>query len=84
MTTTSSALDAYEAFIREKVEIEMWTHTQVSEALKKEMHAHSRGFSERSVLRFCQRHGIHKTSRIEDSKLDEAVTRATGMVRPDL
>ena len=39
MTTTSTALDAYEAFIREKVEIEMWTHTQVSEALKKEMHS---------------------------------------------
>ena len=40
----------------------------------------SRGFSKRSVGRFCHSNNIHRTARVDDESLDDAVTRATCMV----
>ena len=67
-----SALKDFEDFIRDKIEKERWTHKQVS-AFLEENHPGQRGFSVRSVERFCSYIGIHKTSRI-DNKLHEAVS----------
>ena len=74
-----SSLGDFEEFIRDKVEKERWTHKQVSVFLERN-HPGQRGLSARSVERFCSCKGIHKTPRIDDQKLDEAVSRATDMV----
>ena len=74
------ALDGFEDFIREKVEKCRWSYKQIS-AFLQEYNPGLRGFSERSVQRFCSCNNIHKTPRIDDQTLDEAVSRATDMVR---
>ena len=71
-----SALEDQEAFIRSEVEDERWTHKQVSDYLKE----HFPGRRGYSVERFCSDKDIHKTSRISDQQLDEAVSTATRMV----
>ena len=55
------------------------THKQIS-AFLEENHPGQRGFSVRSMERFGSYKGIQKTSRIDDDKLDEAVSNATDMV----
>ena len=74
-----SSLEDFEDFIRDKVEKQRWTHKQTS-AFFEANHPGQRGFSVRSVERFCSLKGIHKTPRISDQKLDEAVSKATEMV----
>ena len=74
-----SALEDQEAFIRSKIEDERWTHKQVNDYLKEHFPGR-RGYSVRSVERFCGDKDIHKTSRISDQQLDEAVSTATRMV----
>ena len=74
-----SALEDFEDFIRVKVEKEKWTHEQISAFLKGKHHR-QRGFSVRSIERFCSYRSIHKTPQIDDQKLDEAVSRAADMV----
>ena len=74
-----SALKDFEEFIRDKIEKERWTHKQIS-AFLEETHPGQRGFSVRSVERFYSYKGIHKPSRIDDDKLDEAVSNAIDMV----
>ena len=74
-----SSLGAFEQFIRDRVEKQRWTHKQISAFLEAD-HPGQRGFSVRSVERFCSNRGIHKTPRINDQKLDEAVSKATEMV----
>ena len=73
-----SALEDFEGFIRDKIVKERWTHKQIS-AFLEENHP-QRGFSVRSIERFCSYKGTHKTSRIHDHQLDEAVSSATDMV----
>ena len=75
-----SALEDFEDLIREKIEKERWTHKQISGFLKDRCPG-QRGFSVRSIDRFCGNKGIHKTSRIDDQSLDAAVSNATAMVR---
>ena len=72
-------MEDLEDFIRDKVKRERWTHRQISKFLQ-EVNPGQRGFSLRSVERFCSLKGIHKTSRIDETTLDEAVSRATDMV----
>ena len=74
-----SSLDPFEDFIRDRVEKERWSHARISAVLK-ENYPECRGLSERSVLRFCLRKGIHKMPRINNEQLDKAVCRATEMV----
>ena len=38
------------------------------------------GFSIRSIQRFCQEKNVHKTSRVTDQELDEAVSDAVSRV----
>lgn len=75
-----SALEGFEDLIRDKIENERWTHKQISTFLMESCPG-QRGFSVRSIERFCGNKGIHKTSRIDDRSLDVAVSTATAMVR---
>ena len=79
LTRIMSALEDFEDFIRDKIKKGRWTHKQIG-AFLEENHPGQRGFSVRSVERFCSSKGIHKTSRIDDNKLDEAISNATDMV----
>ena len=71
VTREMSALEEYVDFIREKVEIDGWTHGLVSEFFKENFPGR-KGFSIRSVERLCSKWNIHKTSRLSDQQVDEA------------
>ena len=72
---STSTLDQFEDFIRQKVEKDHTTHAPISEELKT-MFPEKRGFSVRSVTRFCAYHNIHKTSRMSQDEVDHAVNQA--------
>lgn len=72
------SLDDLEDFVRKKVKAK-WTHKQLSEHLQKKFPG-VRGFSVRSIERFCSQQSIHKTARIDDSTLDQAVACAVEKV----
>ena len=70
-----AALEDFEDFIREKVERERWTHEKLSAYLQRQF-PRTKGFSARSLRRFCSLKDIHRTSRLERRSLDRAVTEA--------
>ena len=55
------------------------THAQIAEHMKA-LHPGVRGFSLRSMERFCSLNGIHKSSRPSDEELDDAVIDAVAQV----
>lgn len=73
-------LEEIEDFIREKVERNKWTHVRLSRHLQ-ELYPGMRGFSIRSLERFCSNKGIHKTSRLSAGQIDEVVGEAVAKVR---
>ena len=73
-------LDSLESFIRDKILKDKYTHKQVRDFLLKKFPG-ARGFSIRSIERFCSARGIHRTARLCDSALDEAVSTAVKKVR---
>jgi hypothetical protein len=74
-----AALDGLEDFIRDKVERDHWTHSQLSDYLQ-QTYPGERGFSVRSLQRFCAESNIYKTARVSGSVLNQAVTDAIGKV----
>ena len=70
-----AALEEYEDFVREKVAIEKYTHKQLSYELQRAF-PDEKGFSVRSVKRFCSEKGIRKTCDIDDQELDEVISSA--------
>lgn len=74
-----SALVEHEDLMRNKIENERWTHKEVSTLLTDKYPGH-RGFSIRSLERFCSSKGIHKTTKIDYGELYEAVSTAANMV----
>ena len=76
---TMAALEGLESLIREKIEQDQWSHAQLSDFLKLS-YPGVQGFSIRSLQRFCQEKNIHKTSRVTDQELDEAVSNAVSKV----
>ena len=70
-----AALDEHEYFVREKIELESWTHKQVSVELQR-LYPGKRGFSLRSVELFCKEKGIKKLTDLDDQQLDGVVTHA--------
>lgn len=68
-----------EDFIREKVEKEKWTYRKLSLYLQ-QVYPSERGFSIRSLERFCSLKDIHRTQRLTGSELDNAVSEAIGKV----
>lgn len=68
-------LESLESIIRDKILKDQNTHKQVSNFLRKKF-PWARGFS----IWFCSARGIHKTVRLCDSALDEAVSSAVEKV----
>lgn len=75
-----ASLQDYEGYIRERVEVDHVTHQQLSEELQRFVPSGTRGFSVRSIKRFCSEHGIHKTSRLTDTEVATAVANASAKV----
>ena len=74
-------MEAYEGFIREKVEKERWTHQRVGSYLQ-QVNPAERGFSLRTVERFCTEKGISKLTPIPDDHLDRVVATSISNVGP--
>lgn len=70
-----AALEEFEDFVRQKVIIEKCTHKQVSDQLQQSFPG-EKGFSVRSIERFCSEKGIKKLPDIDDQELDEVVSSA--------
>lgn len=68
------ALDQLEDFVRSRIETHCYSYQAVSEELNRFFPA-QRGFSSRSVRRFCVKAGITKISRLNDIELDDLVRR---------
>ena len=79
VTVLMAKLEDFEESIREKIEKEHWTHAQLSSFLIAE-HPGERGFSVRSIERFCSDKGIHKTTKLCDVEVDELITGAVAKV----
>ena len=66
--------------IQHLVVVNGYTHAQVSRFLLQQ-NPGERGFSERCVRRFCQEHGILRSSRLSMHELDRVVSRTVSQVR---
>lgn len=73
MLTALESIPGGDAAVRRMVVDQKTTHSGVSEALKNRYPSVTRGFSSRSVRRYCEKHGIHATSRFEDGAVDRIV-----------
>ena len=73
------SLDVFEDYIRHKVEVERISHLQLSSDLKAR-YPGSRGFSVRTIERFCADKGIHKSSRLSSSELEQVVSASVAKV----
>ena len=69
-----STIDEFDlkAFITKKIVEESITYEKLSTLLQ-EMFPNTRGFSIRSLQRYCSWEEIHKTSRLNNGDLDRAV-----------
>ena len=74
-----AALDNLKDFVRDKIEKDCWTYRQLSDYLV-QAYPGERGFSVRSLERFCATNNIHKTARISDRTLNQVVTDAIAKV----
>ena len=74
-----AALEEHEDYIRRRVVEEYATHRQISEELRG-LYPGRRGFSIRSIERFCNDKDIHKTSRLSEAAVEEAVVEAVAKV----
>ena len=74
-----AALDDHEDYIRRRVVDEHATHRQISEELRG-LYPGRRGYSIRSIERFCHDNAIHKTSRLSEAAVEEAVAEAVAKV----
>ena len=68
-----AALDGLEDYIREQVEKQHMIHARLSSRLQ-ELYPGVRGFSIRSLERFCNAKNIHKTARPSAQQVDNAVS----------
>ena len=73
------ALEQFEDFVKDKVEVKHCTYKQISDRFT-EAFPGERGFSLRSVERFCNQKGIRKTSEINDQELDIVINEAVSQV----
>ena len=71
----SCSLEGMEDFVRSKVVGEQWTHLQLSCHLQS-LYPGVRGFSVRSIQRFCASKDIHRTSQLDRHEVEQAVTEA--------
>lgn len=78
------ALDDFEAYIRQRVVCDRISHQKLSEELKVATSqlgtGGKRGFSMRSIQRFCEEKDIHRTSRLSDTVVEQVVAEAVSKV----
>ena len=74
------SLESLEHYVKEKIERDGWTHKRLSEHLTAENQQTSRGFSVRSIQRFCSERNIHRTSRLSKADVEESVKQAVSEV----
>ena len=72
-------LDDLEGYVRKRILEDKWTHEEVSRELKTS-YPNDPGLSVRSVKRFCPIHDIHRTARLTEDVVKEAVTVGVAMV----
>lgn len=65
--------------IHREIVVAKKTHAQVAEELQ-DAFPGERGFSTRSVRRFCDRHDIHSRSQLSEQQIDTAVASAISKV----
>ena len=70
-----AALCDFEGFVREKIVESKYTYKQLSDTLQ-QCFPEERGFSVRSIKRFCNEKEIRKTTKLDDQELDEVVIEA--------
>ena len=66
-------IQGVEELVRDLIRDQRKTHRDVSINLQN-MFPGVRGLSEMSVRRYCYKHGIHRTSRVDDAVLDHLVS----------
>ena len=74
-----AALEELEDFVREKVEMEKWSYPKLSAYLQ-QCNPGTRGFSVRSLERFCAARDIHRTPRMCSQDVDTVVSAAIAKV----
>ena len=74
-----ATLESLEDYVEAKVVREQWTYSKLSVHLK-EMYPGVRGFSVRSIERFCGEKNIHRTSRLKAPEVDVVVAGAIAKV----
>ena len=74
-----AALNEFEGFVREKIEVEKFTHKKLSETFQ-QIFPGDRGFRVRSIKRFCNENSIRKTTSLDNQELDEVVAQAVTQV----
>lgn len=75
-----AALEELEETVRDKVVKEGWTYSRLSKHLQ-QLYPGIRGFSVRSLERFCGAHCIHRTSRLKAQQVDTIVAGAIAKVK---
>ena len=75
LITKMSALDKLEDLVREKIVVEKYTHRQLSNELQLSFPG-EKGFSVRSVERFCSEKGIKKITDISEEELEMILSEA--------
>lgn len=78
-----SDLPNIEVLITNLVQIDKLSHKEISIRLR-QMYPMTRGLSPGSVRRFCRMKGIHRTSRLADVQVDEAVASSINEVQKTL
>ena len=69
------SLDSLEEFVTQRIISDGWTHKALSEHLTAN-YPSSRGFSVRSIERFCSERNIRRTSRLTKQEVEESVEQA--------
>lgn len=80
LSYTMAQLKQFEDFIRDKIEKEQWTHEQLSRYFSAK-YPGERGFSIRTVRRFCAEKNISKTTKLCDADVDECISEAIAQVK---
>ena len=76
-----ATLAMLEDYVEEKVVQDGWTYPRLSNHLKG-LYPGVRGFSVRSIERFCGAKNIHRTSRLKAGEVDIVVAGAIAKVSP--
>lgn len=75
LCNNSVKLEELDGFIREKIEKDKWTHNMLKNYLQ-QAYPGQKGFSIRSIRRYCSENDIHRTSRLDNDDLGVVVSDA--------